>query len=134
MSASINELVLGIHVARAEAETLGTYVALCPASSTLQCRTDRQWADGWIVFVNSDRDDPPRRDDGEPILLRGSGWHGGDIQANRAGFVLRPFGIRSTNGTLTFCDGRGNSRAVILSYTGRPRTSDTAPNGDALSC
>ena len=59
----------------------------------------------------------------------------GTITANRASFQFRPFFWRSTNGTVTFCDERGvaAARAVIVSYTGRPRVSDRGP-GRALTC
>jgi hypothetical protein len=40
------------------------------------------------------------------------------------------------NGTVTFCDTRGPAaaRAVIISYTGRPRVSDRGPGRRPLVC
>jgi type IV fimbrial biogenesis protein FimT len=60
----------------------------------------------------------------------------GKITANRRSFAFRPFEIRSTNGTLIFCDRRGPefARAVIISYTGRPRTYPAAGLGKPFSC
>jgi type IV fimbrial biogenesis protein FimT len=58
------------------------------------------------------------------------------MTGNRIRFSYRPFGRRSTNGTVTYCDDRGAdaARAVIVSYTGRPRTASLAPGGKPLRC
>ena len=47
---------------------------------------------GFIVFVNRDRDDPPRVDSGEPILQVEGAMPAGSILANRSAFVFRPWG------------------------------------------
>jgi hypothetical protein len=60
----------------------------------------------------------------------------GTIVANRPYFELRPLFRRSINGTVVFCDVRGSvaARAVIVSYTGRPRTDNVAADGQRLAC
>ena len=55
----------------------------------------------------------------------------GTLVSNRARFEFRPFPSRSTNGTISFCDARGGAaqRAIVISYTGRPRLA--APDADS---
>src|SRR5690606_17168012 len=91
---------------------------------------------GWMVFVNEDGARPPHRSDHEPLLLAHAPSMDGRIESNRALYEFRPFRWRSTNGTVTFCDGRGAeaARAVIVSYTGRPRVSSRPPGGQLLAC
>jgi hypothetical protein len=75
-------------------------------------------------------------DAGETLLQAAPGYSGAVITANRSAFVFRPFGKRSVNGTLTFCDRRGPdaARSVIVSYTGRPRATAASINSNQLRC
>ncbi|MCJ7557053.1 MAG: GspH/FimT family pseudopilin [Gammaproteobacteria bacterium] len=125
--AASNDLVASLHLARSEAIKRAQLVVLCPLGAPGTClQRTGEWPNGWMVFVNLDRDDPPRRDPDEPIVRENPAPHGVLVQANRVAFVMRPVGVRSTNGTVSFCDpeGRRDGRAVVVSYTGRPRTSD----------
>ena len=133
---SVNRVVHGMYVARQEALKYGVEVVMCRSRSGLQCLHAGTWDSGLIVFVNRDRDDPPRVDPGEPVLQVELALSRGTILANRRAFVFRPWGLRSVNGTLTFCDRRGNAsaRAVVVSYTGRPRATSAAEAAGALSC
>jgi len=136
MTAQVNRFVHGIHLAKQAAHTYGADVALCKSMDGRQCNRGIDWRDGWIVFVNENRDRPPRVDPGEPVLEVSPPFASGHITANRAEFIFRPFVTRSTNGTLTFCDRRGadRSRAVIVSYTGRPRIANVGPGNQRLVC
>jgi len=136
MTAHVNRFVHGIHLAKQAAHTSMTDVALCKSMDGRQCDRSLDWRDGWIVFVNRNRDHPPRVDPGEPVLEVSPPFASGNIGANRAEFIFRPFTTRSTNGTLTFCDRRGTdrSRAVIVSYTGRPRVAPIAPGDQHVVC
>ena len=132
-----NELVRALHVARSESIRTSADVVLCPLDSGAGCsRGTDAWNRGWIVFVNGDRDAPPTRDADERLLLRFEPETPGTVSANRSSFVYRPFGRRSTTGTLVYCDARGPSaaRAVIVSHTGRPRVSAVTPAGSPLTC
>ena len=108
---------------------------LTSAVNRRQCTEVGRWETGVIVFVNRDGDDPPRVDAGEPILQVEGALPVGSILANRNAFVFRPWG-RSVNGTLTFCDRRGaaRARAVVVSYTGRPRATSAGDADGALKC
>jgi type IV fimbrial biogenesis protein FimT len=135
LTSAVNRFVHGMYVARHEALKSGADVALCRSPNGKQCTQAGRWENGFIVFLNRDRDDPPRVDPGEPILQVEGALATGSILANRSAFVFRPWG-RSVNGTLTFCDRRGNGRAkaVVVSYTGRPRATSAAEASGALKC
>jgi len=135
LTTAVNRFVHGMYVARHEALKSGADVALCRSPSGKQCTQVGRWETGFIVFLNRDRDDPPRVDKGEPILQVEGALPAGSILANRSAFVFRPWG-RSVNGTLTFCDrrGTGRARAVVVSYTGRPRATSAAEANGALKC
>lgn len=132
---AINGLVHAIHLARTEAIKQGVDIVLCPSGGGGQCQPDGAWQDGYLVFANRDRDDPPRVGPGDAILQHGDAFRG-RITANRAAFVFRPHGRRAVNGTLRVCGEQGPShaRAVIVSYTGRPRTAPVSATDAAAAC
>jgi type IV fimbrial biogenesis protein FimT len=137
-TAALNGLLRAVHAARAEALRSGREVVLCArAPASADCAgDDADWAAGWLLFVNEDGDRPATVDAGEPVLLE-EGPHGGSsILGNRSAFRFPPFNRRSTNGTLVYCDDRGpaSARALIVSFTGRPRLSDEAPGDRAVGC
>ncbi len=136
MTAHVNRFVHDIHLAKQAAHRRMQPVALCKSHDGRQCAHDREWHEGWLVFVNLNRDRPPHVNPDEPILAVNPAFESGTIIANRPNFVFRAFEARSTNGTLTFCDRRGSSsaRAVIVSYTGRPRVATVSPGNKPLRC
>ncbi len=136
MVTQVNRYVHGMHIARQEAEKYGTDVVLCRSVDGRNCNHSQTWQSGFIVFVNRDRDDPPQVDAGETLLQSAPAFDGGVITANRSAFVFRPYGKRSVNGTLTFCDrrGPGAAKSVIVSYTGRPRTTVASIDSNQLRC
>jgi type IV fimbrial biogenesis protein FimT len=136
MTAHVNRFVHDIHLAKQSAHRRMQAVALCKSPDGRQCAHDSQWHDGWLVFVNLNQDRPPHIDPGEPILAANPAYEAGTIIANRSDFVFRAFETRSTNGTLTFCDRRGadTARAVIVSYTGRPRVATVTAGEKPLTC
>jgi prepilin-type N-terminal cleavage/methylation domain-containing protein len=136
IGSKVNELVHVLHFARHASWASGEEVVLCTAADATQCRDDRDWHAGWLLFTNLDRDDPPRTDPGEPIHRHGGPLPGAQIRSNRGAFVFRPFGLRSTNGTLVYCDTRTAAprRAVIVSYTGKARSSRLRADLERLEC
>lgn len=125
---SINKLVHAFYEARSQALISGSEVVLCPSSTGQSCEAGGGWEQGWMVFHNSDEDHPPQPDADESILNIAGPTPGLRISANRSAFVMRPFGLRSTNGTLTLCSRNRATRprALIVSYTGKPRTADAS--------
>jgi type IV fimbrial biogenesis protein FimT len=136
-TADVNAFVLAVQLARSEAYKRARPVVLCKTADRFGCGGDEiRYDRGWMVFVNDDDLRPPSRSDGEPLLYTHTPAAGAHIASNRKLFEFRPFGRRSTNGTVVFCDrrGEGAARAVILSYTGRPRASSRGPGGQRLVC
>ena len=132
----LNALFHAIYLARKESITKRRVVSLCPSPDGQQCRPSRNWSDGWILFVNEDRDSPPHVDQGEAILDRHKLSNTIRLTANRLGFTLRGTQLRATNGTLVVCDihERAPPRALVVSYTGRPRVALETPDGEPYAC
>ncbi|HEX2140544.1 MAG TPA: GspH/FimT family pseudopilin [Woeseiaceae bacterium] len=136
LRAETDALFHALHLARKASIVRRREVSLCPSSDGLSCDGGTDWSAGWILFVNADRDGPPRVDGGEPILVRRRVHERVRIASNRQAFTMRTTHLRATNGTLVVCDRaeRAESRAVIVSYTGRPRVARRDRRGDAYAC
>ena len=132
----INALFHAIHLARKESIMRRKVVSLCPSLDGLKCTPGRDWSAGWLMFENTDHDSPPRIDDDEPVLASHRAGDRVRISANRKGFTLRATFLRATNGTFVFCDPkqRITPKALVVSYTGRPRVARHTPNGELYSC
>ena len=136
-TADVNGFVLAVQVARMEAIKRGETVVLCQTFDGRRCSNDELgYGLGWLVFADSDDIRPPQREDTEPLIYAYRPTLLGTIVANREYFDFRPIQKRSTNGTIVFCDERGAAaaKAVIVSYTGRPRVDTVDPTGEPLVC
>jgi type IV fimbrial biogenesis protein FimT len=132
----IDALFHAIHLARKESIMRRKVVSLCPSTDGHECSASRNWSSGWLMFENKDRDSPPRIDPGESILASHRIDDQVRISANRKGFTLRATFLRATNGTFVFCDrnSRISPRALVVSYTGRPRVAVHTTGGELYSC
>ncbi len=132
----IDALFHAIHLARKESIMRRSVVSICPSFDGLTCQPGKDWSGGWIMFNNRDRDEPPRIDQSEPILQVHAVGENVRITANRRGFTLRATQKRATNGTIVVCDtaGRVAPRALVVSYTGRPRVALANRRGEAYKC
>ena len=132
----VNALFHAFHAARKQSLASRRVVSLCPSPDGRQCQPGRDWSQGWILFVNSDRDSPPRVDAGEEILRHHRVDPAIRLTANRLGFTSRGTWLRTTNGTFVACDraGRVPPRALVVSFTGRPRAAAARPDGEPYSC
>lgn len=136
-TATANAFVASAQLARSTAVRRQLPVVICAGTRPEACEAGRAgWARGWFVFVNADRDWPPRLDEGEQVLHEYAAGPTPRITANRAAFRFNRIGLRTTNGTLTLCDERGgrHARALIVSYTGRVRASSTRADGSEIAC
>ena len=135
-AAEINALFHAVHLARKESIVQRRTVSLCPSTDGQSCTGDTDWSVGWIAFRNADGDSPPVVDAGEFIIQA----HAVDprirITSNRRAFTLRATVRRATNGTLVICDtaDRVRPKALVVSYTGRPRVAVERNNGTPYSC
>ena len=136
MAAQVNGFVRGIHLAKQTALKNNTEIVICKSTSGKRCEHDQAWHTGWVIFSNRDRDYPPQIDPDEKRLMVGAEFEHGRIISNRKRFVFRPFEIRSTNGTLYFCDRRGisHARRIIVSFTGRPRLANLDDSESTDAC
>jgi type IV fimbrial biogenesis protein FimT len=136
MGSNVNELVHSLHRVRHNALVTGIATAVCSSADGRQCERNSGWENGWLIFANHNADDPPQVDPGESILDSRGPIPNMRIYANRRAFIMRPFGLRSTNGTLIWCDRRGenHARAIVVSYTGKPRISETDSKGRHYNC
>ena len=137
-TATVNDLVATVQLARSEAIKRRVPIALCPSRDGASCSaTLDDWGRGWIMFANADQDSPPVLDHGEPMLAQGGPARAGQaLRVNRAAFAFKPFGMRSTNGSFVVCDRRGpaQARAVVVSPIGRPRVTKATSEGKPLDC
>jgi type IV fimbrial biogenesis protein FimT len=125
-----------IHLARKESIVRRRVVSICPTHDRQNCALTTDWSGGWMTFVNIDRDWPAVRDSDEPVLRYARVDPGNQVIANRRSFSLRSTDLRATNGTLIFCDrsGRAKPRAIVVSYTGRPRVAYKNARGEKYQC
>lgn len=133
-TATANRLVGALILARSASIRRGHQAVVCPLDTHHHCRPGGDWSRGWMVFVNTDADYPPQRDPGEALLRLMQTPEAESVESNRHVYVMRPFGKRSTNGTLSLCSPRGRGKAVIVSVTGRPRVDAVRPDGSSVEC
>ena len=132
----IDALFHAIHHARKESIMRRRVVSLCPSDDGSTCGPDADWSNGWLMFENRDRDSPPRIDAGEIVIRHHAVDPSVVIAANRRGFTLRATVLRATNGTFVVCDaaGRVPAKALVISYTGRPRVASQTTRGNLYDC
>ena len=104
LKVEVDALFHAVHLARKESVVRRRAVTLCPSRDGQNCEPQFDWSDGWIMFVNLDRDTPARRDSDEPLLQRFSVSLHNQVTANRRSFSFRTTVLRATNGTFIFCD------------------------------
>lgn len=136
ISVEINALFHAVHVARKESIMRREVVSICPSNDSLVCNPGKDWSSGWIMFNNRDNDMPPQRDPGEPLLQAHLVDDTVIITANRSTFTLRSTQKRATNGTFVVCDraARVPPKALVVSYTGRPRVALKTSRGKSYRC
>ena len=153
-----NELLGGLLLARSEAVKRGQNVIVCGLSDAnrngvldpfeRRC-AGRDWTDGWMLGAWDDvnHDNAVGADEVTALRIFLTGESGrmtvttGNFTATPpvapAGTaVMKIFGRRSNNGTITICDRRGSrqARAIIISPNGRARVSARRSDGSALIC
>ena len=138
--AQVNQLVGYLHLTRSEAIKRGTTVTICKSANGVNCTPSSAWHEGWIIFTDPNRNRAV--DAGEDIIRVQQALTEGNTVKFRASLgqnndvTYRSTGFSEKNGTFTFCDTRGPSkaRAIILYRTGRPRVSTKNSLGDPLTC
>lgn len=154
-TAAANELLATLLVARSEAlKRGGRPIVVCgiadPALPPGQQRcAGYDWTAGWALGTWDDANgdgtvdapefrarrvfQPPR---GGGLTVRAGNFMTTPRVAPAGTLVVKSFGNRSSNGTVTICDDRGpaDARAVIVSSLGRGRVSPRKADGRPLAC
>jgi type IV fimbrial biogenesis protein FimT len=137
ISTEVSTLTRHLQLARSEAIKQQQKAVLCPTDNGESCLGNSDWNKGYMVFIDQDAD---RKRDPEEALIH---LHSIDSQATqvdagqRKTVSYQPSGwAKGSNLTITFCDANAQAqpKAVVVSMTGRPRTTDIHPNGSPLSC
>ncbi len=136
LTAELNALHHVLHSGRREAIKRRLNLVLCQSADGARCTDGADWGRGWILFVDRDDDGVADGPAAEPVLRRHSPQGRVAIRTNRQRYTLRGLRRRSTNGTFLICDpaGRVDGRALIVSYTGRPRSAPAAAAPAGLDC
>src|SRR3979409_427263 len=70
-AAVVNDLMHSIYLARSEAIKRNLVIGICRSVEGVKCaNTQPDWSGGWIVFENTDDDQPANTDPGETVLFR----------------------------------------------------------------
>jgi type IV fimbrial biogenesis protein FimT len=156
-TSAVNDLLLTLMLARSETVKRGKALVVCGIADTNgngQVDPDEQrcaghdWSAGWLVGTWHDADGDAFVDAGEltPVRVFNAPAPGLSITAGNftatppvgphGTLLVRQFGWRTSNGTVTVCDRRGAShaRAVIVSPIGRARASARRADGTPLRC
>jgi len=139
IKSQVGLLFADLQLARSEAIMRRGQVTMCKSPNGTDCSKDAEWREGWIVFADLNDNDAP--DEGETILVR-QGWQGqpalryGGPKASYDRLTYFPQGYARQSATFTFCDNRGSekARAIIISQTGRPRTSTKNKDNNPIDC
>ena len=127
MNATVSTTLHAVNLARQFSATRSEAVSLCGIDALGGCSGDPDWSTGFVVT-------------GEPSEFRHhlalAGPTRPRIRSNRAILDFEAGTGFATPATLTICDRRGAraARAVIVSRTGRPRSSTRDASNRVLSC
>lgn len=132
----LNALFHAVHLAKKESVVRNRVVTICASRDAEQCAPSTDWSAGWLMFENTDKDMPARIDDGEPVLRQHTVEPAVQLKSNRQSYTFRSTQKRATNGTIVACDrtARIAPRALVLSYTGRPRITSENRYGTPYTC
>lgn len=136
-TATLNDFLRSLHFARSESIKRNAVISLCRSQNGSTCANSApNWNDGWIVFLNRDRDQPADTDPGEPVLFQRGAIEGGTLTTTRKSFSYRPHLQVDVNGTIVYCPAVNSKegRAIIVNLAGRPRTSQRDANGSPIIC
>jgi len=138
LSNQVNIFAGHLSLARSEAIKHAEWVNICKSLDETTCDNSGQWHDGWIIFVDENRD--RQRNPGEELIKVGASDspsvtidYGGAHTSNYV--VYKPTGRSPHNGTFTFCiNQKGvHPRALVL-FRGRVRSAREMPDGSPLTC
>ncbi len=128
MNATVTTAMHAVNLARQFSATRSETIRLCGSADERECSGESDWSGGLLLA-----------DDGgrlrQTMGLSGAGA-ATRLRSNRAILSFEAGSGFATPATLTVCDRRGAqaARAVIVSRSGRPRTSGRDASDRTLSC
>ena len=139
LTATVNQLMGDLRLARSEAIKRHTIIALCKSNNGVSCSNDTAWNKGWIVFTDDNNNHEV--DSGETVI-RVQQMLEGDLslrygETGAYSYVrYNPSGEAWPGATFSFCDSRGADKAkgIIVYWTGRPRVSSVNSSNGPLTC
>jgi type IV fimbrial biogenesis protein FimT len=129
MSTQINELLATLNYARSEAIKRSNDISVCNSSDGTSC--SGSWKDGWIVFVDTNKNGAV---DGEDVLRVHMELSGGNImtftgsldsfisyESNGLVNNRTDGSVANSSGIYTLCDSRGDTdkKGIDISTVGR---------------
>lgn len=149
LTTSTNDMVSALALARTEAIRRGTRVTVCKSANGTGCTTAGNWAQGWIIFIDTTRSSSDATvDSGEAILARQAAAPGNLVMAGSSGvpnFVsfaadgqAKLMSGASQAGVLRVCStapALGDARrARDIAITASGRVTTTTPASVAATC
>jgi type IV fimbrial biogenesis protein FimT len=139
-----NDFIATVNYARSEASRRRLAVTICPSSNGTACSTD--WNGGWLMFLNTDNDNPAAVDAGEVVLKTHEALSSG-YTLGSTGFanqlVVTANGTMQSTGVFAICHNNETkgARAILVNRM-RPRVgldtdNDEVPNkegGNIADC
>lgn len=128
MNAAVTTAMHAVNLARQFSATRSEQIQLCGTDDMRDCSGSADWSGGLLLADDGDR------------FRQGIALSGGAgtprIHSNRAVLSFEAGSGFATPATLTVCDRRGAraARAVIVSRSGRPRTSGRDASDRVLRC
>lgn len=131
-AAQLNALTGSLNLARSAAVKGGSDAVVCISDGAAppDCDSDgTQWEAGWLVIVDSNKEGPVSRADGDFVLeVHGALAEGTTLRgdSNRIRYTSR--GNSRDPGTLLMCDSRGPEAAggIVISPSGRSKLATDA--------
>lgn len=119
-----NDTLAAIVYAKSQALKIRSEVTICALKTNVenQCGTSgNEWANGWLVFVDSNGDGVVSED--ESVLKSRGDYKEVTSTASVTGFIFNGEGIANTSGDIHFCyaEANGNKRRRLsLTPAGNP--------------
>ncbi|MCZ6564827.1 MAG: GspH/FimT family pseudopilin [Gammaproteobacteria bacterium] len=138
LAVQVNDFISSLNYARSEAVKRKQNVVVCRSDTTvtpLNCNTGTGYEDGWLVYIDFDRDGSFDVGTDEIIwthdaLKQGMQFYGGGNYTNRIAFNAK--GRSTQNGSFTLCKDNDATKArVLVVDSGRVRLTAMGPNGKA---
>lgn len=128
MNAAVSTAMHAVNLARQFSATRSEPIRLCGSDDAHECSGREEWAGNLLLADAAERF--------RESLLLGTGDGAPRIRSNRPEIDFEGGSGFATPATITICDRRGNraARAVIVSRSGRPRSSDKDGSSRALTC